>query len=90
MPKKDSELWSKFYRIHYASKCQLQNHMTTKKYKKILKDIGIEGFLSLANTMSFFESDLNPLLLIRSGDSLDNRKIITALKKKIDIPYNMK
>jgi hypothetical protein len=65
--------------------------MTTKNHKKKLEDIGIEGPLSLANTMSFLEPEFNPLMQMRSGNNSDEGALIATLRKKgIDIPYNVK
>jgi hypothetical protein len=74
-----------------TSEGQLEHHMITKNHKKKLEDIGIEGPLSLANTMSFFEPEFSPLMQIRSGNNSDEGALITTLRKKgIDIPYNVK
>jgi hypothetical protein len=65
--------------------------MTTKNHKKKLEDIGIEGPISLANTMSFLDPEFSPLMQMISGNNSDEGAFIATLRKKgIDIPYNMK
>jgi hypothetical protein len=79
--KKDGAVWCKFWRKICASKDQLEHHMTTKNHKKKLEDIGIEGPLSLANTMSFLEPEFSPLMQMRSGNNSDEGPLIATLRK---------
>ena len=91
MPKKDGAIWCKFCRKICTSKGQLKHHMITKNHKKKLEDIGIEGPLSLANTMSYVDLEFSPLMQMRSGNTSDEEALIATLRKKgIDISYNVK
>jgi hypothetical protein len=56
--------------------------MTTKSHKKKLEDIGIEGPLSLANTMFFLDPEFSPLIQMRSDNNLDKGALIATLRKR--------
>ena len=82
MPKKNGTVWCKFCQKICASEGQLEHHMTTKNHEKKLEDIGIEGPLSLVNTMSYLNPESSPLMQMRSGNNSNEEALIATLKKK--------